>query len=295
MENKKIKRISLITVILLSVITCLFHTSAPSIAALDMNPYNYFDIDYNTDLSKTDVNAGEVFSLSIEGTATCTKNLPVGIDQADLTLRISAYDENSNTEITLTDDFVISIEQFPERKGTSSQFVQSIDMVFPHDSNDGKYEIVGQLVSARIDGWDITEFIPSELVTFHFGILTYNGSAPTSPVGIIMSISPREVNPGEAVTIKVQIRNNTSTESRYILEMTINEVLHDYREITLSPLEEKAVTFIVNRYEEGDYVVSLDGYSDKFSVVIPPLNSSSFLTENGLVVLLLLYVIIFIL
>ena len=295
MGNKNIKKVALLMIIVLSLVTCLFKISAPLVAALDFNPLNYFDINYNTDLSKTHVQAGEVFNLSIEGTATCIKDLPVGIDRAELTLRISAYDKDSNTRIILTDDFLISIEPFPDWKNDSYQFVQSLDLVFPNDSSDGNYDIVGQLISARIDGWDVTEFIPPELLTFNFGTMIYDGSMLTSPVDIIMNISPQKVYAGEAVTIAVQIRNETTIETHYVLKMSVNGELQDYREFTLAPLEEKLVTLIIKRYEEGDYIVSLNGYSDKFSVVSFYSRLPYLLTQNRLLVFILLYVIIFIL
>ena len=292
MKNKKI---TLFVIIVLSLVTCFFKIGAPLVAALDLNPRNYFDITYNTDLSKTRVQTGEIFSLSMEGTATCIKDLPVGIDRAELTLRISAYDNNSNAKLVLTDDFVISIEPFPDWKNDSYQFMQNIDLVLPRNSSDGDYDILGQLISARIDGWDITEFIPPELFTYNFGTLTYDSSVLASPIGITMNISPQKVSPGEAVTIAVQIRNNTSIETYYVLKISVNGVLQDHREITLSPLEIKPVTLIIERYEEGDYIVSLNGHSDKFSVVKSSPCPLYLLTQNRLLVLLLLYVIIFIL
>ncbi len=292
MKNKKI---TLFVIIVLSLVTCFFKIGAPLVAALDLNPRNYFDITYNTDLSKTRVQTGEIFSLSMEGTATCIKDLPVGIDRAELTLRISAYDNNSNAKLILTDDFVISIEPFPDWKNDSYQFMQNIDLVLPRNSSDGDYDILGQLISARIDGWDITEFIPPELFTYNFGTLTYDSSVLASPIGITMNISPQKVSPGGAVTIAVRIRNNTSIETYYVLKISVNGVLQDHREITLSPLEIKPVTLIIERYEEGDYIVSLNGHSDKFSVVKSSPCPLYLLTQNRLLVLLLLYVIIFIL
>ncbi len=292
MKNKKI---ALFVIILLSLVTYLFKISAPSVAALDLNPRNYFDITYNTDLSKTRVQTGEIFSLSIEGTATCIKDLPVGIDRAELTLSISTYNNDSNVKLVLTDDFVISIEPFPDWKNDSYQFVQNIDLVFPRDSSDGNYDILGQLISVRIDGWDITEFIPPELFTFNFGTLIYDGSMLTSPIDIMMNISPQQVKPGEAVTIAIQIRNNTSIETYYVLKMSVNGVLQDHRGITLAPLEIKPVTLIIERYEEHDYIVSLNGHSDKFSVVKSSPCPLYLLTQNRLLVFILLYVIIFIL
>ncbi len=292
MKNKKI---TLFVIIVLSLVTCFFKIGAPLVAALDLNPRNYFDITYNTDLSKTRVQTGEIFSLSMEGTATCIKDLPVGIDRAELTLRISAYDNNSNAKLVLTDDFVISIEPFPDWKNDSYQFMQNIDLVLPRNSSDGDYAILGQLISARIDGWDITEFIPPELFTYNFGTLTYDSSVLASPIGITMNISPQKVSPGGAVTIAVRIRNNTSIETYYVLKISVNGVLQDHREITLSPLEIKPVTLIIERYEEGDYIVSLNGHSDKFSVVKSSPCPLYLLTQNRLLVLLLLYVIIFIL
>jgi len=291
----KNKKITLFVIIALSMVTCFFKISAPSVAALDLNPRNYFDITYNTDLSKTRVQTGEIFSLSIEGTATCIKDLPVGIDRAELTLSISTYNNDSNVKLVLTDDFVISIEPFPDWKNDSYQFVQNIDLVLPSDSIDGDYDILGQLISARIDGWDITEFISPELFTYNFGTLTYVSSVLASPIDIVMNISPQQVKPGEAVTIAVQIRNNTSIQTYYVLKMSVNGVLQDHRGITLAPLEIKPVTLIIERYEEGDYIVSLNGHSDKFSVVKSSPCPLYLLTQNRLLAFLLLHLIIFIL
>jgi hypothetical protein len=294
-KNKILNKVALFIIVVLSLVTCLCKSSAPLVAAMDLNPHNYFNIDYNTELSKTHIQIGEIFKLTVEGAATCIKDLPVGIDLAELTLSISAYNQDSNTSIVLTDDFVIEIEPFPDWKNESYQFVQSLDLVFPRDSSNGSYEVLGQLISARIDGWDITEFIPPQFFTFNFGTLTYDGSMLMSPIDIIMNINPQTVNPGEAVTIKVRIRNNTSIDTCYLLKMSINGVLQDYREITMAPLEENSVAFIIKRYEEGDYIVSLDGYSDKFSVEKYSDRSIYLITQNRLIFFILLYVIIFIL
>ncbi len=276
-------------------VICFFKICAPSVLALDLDPKNYFDVTYNTRLSKTHIQTGETFNLIIEGTATCIKDLPIGIDRAELALRLNAYNKDSNTQIVLIDAFVISIDPFPDWENDSYQFQQSINLVLPPNSDGGNYDILGQLVSARIDGWDITDLIPSDLFTFNFGTLTYDSATPTSPIEIMMNISPRQVSPGEAVTIAVQIRNNTSIETYYVLKISVNGILQDHREITLAPLEIKPVTLIIERYEEGDYIVSFNGHSDKFSVVKSSPRPVYLLTQNRLLVLLLLYVIIFIL
>ncbi|MCK4299261.1 MAG: hypothetical protein KAX80_07005, partial [Planctomycetes bacterium] len=134
--------------------------------------------------------------------------------------------------------------------------------------------------------------------------------APASFVLSNFSISPTQVEPGRPVSISVDVTNVGGTEGNYTLDLLINGVLQNSREITLAPQESKTVSYQVGRTGEGAYTVTLDGQSGQFTVLAASSGDSaapdstpqspsspsflSWLSRHWLLVMIVVYFLVFI-
>jgi len=267
---------------------CLIPASPSPAAALSVNPYDYFDINYSISFSDSEVQEGETFYLVVEGQATCIKDLPVGADQIAVTGNIIAQHEETGATEMLNAGYSVTISPVPDWKGESYEFHQRVRLSFPGGSQSGQYNVIGELVQAEIvesgDAWDVTDIIPERYRTRTIGTVNYVETTeevtppqpqqpvptpPAEPLFVVtnMSISPTQVQPEQAVTISVEVRNDGNAEGSYILNLTINGELQDSREIVLAPGETRTLTYKVSRSEAGNYNVTLDGQSGTFTVV----------------------------
>lgn len=255
-------------------------------AALDLDPYGYFDIDYSVTINDNEVNGDNVFYLMVEGRVICINDLPFGIDRAEASGSIIAQHKETGATEVLNSSYGVTISPFPDWKGETYELEQRVNLIFPSGSQSGEYNVIAQLAWAEIDGWDVTDLIPESYKSFSLGTITYVASAPGSvmrpvpPSFVVtnMSISPTHVEVGQAVTISAEVRNNGSMEGSYTLNLLVNGVLQDSREITVAPRESKIITYEVGKSEEGDYNVTLDGHSGKFTVVTASSPSPPFLS-----------------
>lgn len=81
-------------------------------------------------------------------------------------------------------------------------------------------------------------------------------------------ISPKEVNPGQLVTISCLVTNIGSEAGEYMVKLGGDFMAQ--QSITLQPGESKTVTFEVSPAEAGTYQVSVDGLSGSFHAVAAP-------------------------
>ena len=103
---------------------------------------------------------------------------------------------------------------------------------------------------------------------------------PTSSVTISnLTLTPAEVNPGQTVTMSIDVNNKGTTEGSYkvvFIEKMVYPVgtldLLEYTDlITLKPGETKKVTFTTNKNAIGAYSVTVGGLVGQYSVVaVPP-------------------------
>jgi len=108
-------------------------------------------------------------------------------------------------------------------------------------------------VSAQIDGFS------------SFAILVAH--APASFEFSNLSITPGEVEIGQAVTISITISNSGDLSGTYQLRLLINSSVVDTRPITLDGGESTTVQFFIARASAGRYTVSVGGYMGTFIVV----------------------------
>jgi len=286
---------------------CLIPASPSPAAALSVNPYDYFDFNYSISFSDTEVQEGEAFYLVVAGQATCIKDLPVGADKIAVTGNIIAEHKKTGATEMLNAGYSVTVSPVPDWKGESYEFHQRVKLSFPGESQPGQYNVIGELVQAEIDDWDVTDVIPEPYRTRTIGTVNYVGATeevtppqpptppeppvpptpPAEPLFVVsnMSISPTQVEPGQAVTISVEVRNDGNADGSYTLNLTINGELQDSREIVLAPGETRTLTYKVSRSEAGDYNVTLDGQSGTFTVVPvspPAFSLRSWLSQHWL-------------
>ncbi len=84
-----------------------------------------------------------------------------------------------------------------------------------------------------------------------------------------LDVNPRQVKPGEPVTITAGVINTGGSEGSYTLNLTINGVVEQTKTVTLAPGATGTVAFTIIK-ETGSYSVSLDGKTTGFAVTAPP-------------------------
>ncbi len=97
--------------------------------------------------------------------------------------------------------------------------------------------------------------------------------AHTRPAAIVVSgltISPTEVNAGEAVTIGVQVANNGDLASSSNLTLKVNNVSVATKDISVAGGTTQTVEFTVTEDAGGTYNVDINGLTGTFTVKPPP-------------------------
>lgn len=84
-----------------------------------------------------------------------------------------------------------------------------------------------------------------------------------------LNVSPREVGPGETITLTVEIQNVGEEKGTHQLELAINGVGEQSESITLGGGETTSVSFFIEEKPEGSYSVELGGLTGTFAVAEP--------------------------
>ena len=82
-----------------------------------------------------------------------------------------------------------------------------------------------------------------------------------------LSVSPTEVDPGQDVTVTVEVANTGATTGSRTIELWIEGEREESRDVTLDAGAAESVTFTVSREEDGVYRVAVDGFRGEFEVV----------------------------
>jgi len=90
-----------------------------------------------------------------------------------------------------------------------------------------------------------------------------------------LNISPEEVEPGDTVTVTVEVRNAGEEKVTHELELTIDGIVEQSRSVTLDGGETTSKSFFVEKDIEGSYSVELDGLAGIFEVAESTTNSAS--------------------
>jgi hypothetical protein len=91
------------------------------------------------------------------------------------------------------------------------------------------------------------------------------GPAALSASGL--SISPQQVEPGQDVTISINVANTGGKIGSYNAVLYINSVVEDSQTVSVAAGASKNVIFTVSKSQTGVYDVSLAGQSGQFQVV----------------------------
>ena len=89
---------------------------------------------------------------------------------------------------------------------------------------------------------------------------------PTEFVVSNLDVSPEEVEPGETVTVTVEVRNVGGENGTHELELIIDGVGEQSESVTLDGGETTSISFFVEKDIEGSYSVELAGLTGVFAV-----------------------------
>ena len=159
----------------LAVALCLAFPVGAS--ALDFS--GYFSFSYNPSFSQTTVYPGGSLSLTLTGIATCEADLPFTVSGAVVSGRVLAIGANSDTFV-LNPGYAVSIGAFQTKKGQSVQSTQTLALSFPGSMAPGQYNIVGQVIEAKVQvvlWFNVNSYVPSST---SLGTVTL--LAPPAPV-----------------------------------------------------------------------------------------------------------------
>ncbi|UCD54453.1 MAG: hypothetical protein JSU76_01905 [Dehalococcoidia bacterium] len=279
----------LITLILA---VCLIAISSSPVFALDFE--DYLTLDYDIELSKTDVSESGVFYAIVEGTWTCKRNMLLRITEGYVIHHVVAEHQKSGTVVTLNPGYTINVEPFPDREGESTQFNAFVLLDFPAESEYGIYDVEIRIIEGKINtekfGWlTVTSSLPSLEV---IGTVTYASTASSAPSPVApvneadevvveeapaafttsdLSIAPTEVDMGEEVTISVLVTNTGDLSGSYEVTLNIDGTAVATEEVTLAGGASERVTFTTTQDTAGRYSVTIDGLLGTFDVKLVPI------------------------
>lgn len=92
-------------------------------------------------------------------------------------------------------------------------------------------------------------------------------TTPSAFKVISLTISPPNVNRGEAVSITANVKNTSATEGSYRAGLAINKNPESSKTLTIPAGDTQAVSFTVSRTQAGTYEVSVGDVISIFTVV----------------------------
>ena len=114
--------------------------------------------------------------------------------------------------------------------------------------------------------------VSAKLTHFTTFAIMANLPPPSPPARFVLSklnISPAEVEPGEEVTITIDVKNIGGREGTYTINLLINNVVEQSKQVTLAPGAAKTIVFTVARDEPSSYNVTVEELSRSFIVAAP--------------------------
>jgi hypothetical protein len=175
----------------------------------------FFTINYTASFSRTAVQPGETFSVTITGSAYCDSDLSAPYDwvsEVKITGRISAYHSGTGGSFVLNSTYTLGLSPVPTRAGESTSAVQTVNLAFPLDSPAGAYTVSGELIQAKAHAvvWlDVTDYLPPVKT---LGSVTCLPAAPatttpppasTTPPATTSSLTPSSSAPAQTGTLTI--------------------------------------------------------------------------------------------
>ncbi|MFC1933724.1 hypothetical protein ACFLXX_01055 [Chloroflexota bacterium] len=172
-------------IIALILALCLIPIHSNTVTAQSL--HDYFTVNYSIDISDTDIQEGEVSYATVEATATCHTRLPVKPSEAKFTSRVIAEHQISGAEVVLNSGYTVTISPFPSQEGETIQDTQVVSLEFPAGSQSGSYNLVAELIEAKVKvsimWFDVKSYLPPYM---EIGSVDYNidrGSASENTTG----------------------------------------------------------------------------------------------------------------
>jgi hypothetical protein len=109
---------------------------------------DYFVYTYNFTFSKTTVTGSETFYVTVNGQATCIKDLPLTVSEAYVEAKVVA--NPAGNEVVLNSSYILSYADFPSKAGETASTSVQVTLSFPVGSAAGTYTITGYIVNAKI-------------------------------------------------------------------------------------------------------------------------------------------------
>jgi len=109
----------------------------------------------------------------------------------------------------------------------------------------------------------------------HFSVYTalvHNAPAEMTVIGL--SVTPRETEPGDTVTIKASISNTGDLSGTFDVELKINNKAAGTKSVTLAGNSSTTVTFTVEKEIAGTYLVDIGDCAGSFIVKEPVISES---------------------
>jgi hypothetical protein len=145
---------------LILVLGLLLISQTPAVA---LSVDDYFVISYTVEFSKDEIYGNELFYATITGQAACIKDLPLTVSEAFMSGCLVAEHEDSGAKVILNPSYTITISPFPTKKGETTQGSQTVPLSFPAGSQPGRYNIIGELIEARVKAvlwFTVTLYLP---------------------------------------------------------------------------------------------------------------------------------------
>jgi hypothetical protein len=124
---------------------------------------DYFIISYEVEFSKDEVYSNELFYATVTGQATCIKDLPLTVSEAYMNGCFVAEHKESGARVILNSSYTITISPFPTKEGETTQGSQTVPLLFPEESQPGRYQVTGELIEARVKAvlwFTVTSYLP---------------------------------------------------------------------------------------------------------------------------------------
>ena len=166
--NHNFFRLGVIWCLVIALVTAVSLCLIGSPPAAAQSAEDYFQISYEPfSFSKTEIYDGEVFFTTVQAHATCTRDLPLSINEARITGGVIAEHTASATRVTLNSSYSVNIKPFPDRAGETAEIDKVIYLQFPDGSESGDYSVIGKTDKVEIPflfGWiDVSNYLPQDL------------------------------------------------------------------------------------------------------------------------------------
>ena len=154
-------------------------------------------------------------------------------------------------------------------------------------------------VSVDVTGMEVGDYSATITITGSAEVavnLHIESTAPELPVAPAnlsvssVSISPQQVEPGEEVTISINVANTGGETGSYNAVLYINGAVEDSQSVSVAPGMTKNVIFTVSKSDAGVYDVLIAGQSGQFEVVSAGWSGVGGLGTGGIVAIVVIVI-----